>query len=165
VILEAEVEGRRVRVEVQARGGLYDVLLDGRVWRVDWQEGAGRFVSMLVDGRSYEVGLEPRPEGFRVTVEETALEVALAEASARGGPAAFAHRAKGPTRVSAPMPGKVVRVLAGVGDDVAAAQGLLVMEAMKMENEMRAPRAGRVREVYVREGQAVETGAPLVLLE
>jgi biotin carboxyl carrier protein len=165
LILEAAVEGRQVRVEVQARGDAYDVLLDGRPWRVDWHEGAGRFVSMLVDGRSYDVGLEVRPEGVRVTVDETSLEIALQEATSREGPVAPAHKAGGPARVSAPMPGKVVRVLVAPGDDVVAAQGLLVMEAMKMENEMRAPRTGRVREVYVREGQAVETGAALVLLE
>ena len=71
----------------------------------------------------------------------------------------------GPARVQAPMPGKLVRVLVSAGQDVGAGQGLVVMEAMKMENEIRAPRAGRVKEAPVREGQAVETGALLVLLE
>jgi biotin carboxyl carrier protein len=63
------------------------------------------------------------------------------------------------------MPGKLVRVLVSAGEDVGAGQGLVVMEAMKMENEIRAPRAGRVKEAPVREGQAVEMGALLVLLE
>ncbi|MBI3932606.1 MAG: acetyl-CoA carboxylase biotin carboxyl carrier protein subunit [Acidobacteria bacterium] len=63
------------------------------------------------------------------------------------------------------MPGKIVRVLVGAGDEVGAGQGLVVMEAMKMENELRAPRAGRVRELPVREGQTVETGALLALVE
>jgi biotin carboxyl carrier protein len=63
------------------------------------------------------------------------------------------------------MPGLIVRVHVSVGDVVQAGQGLVVMEAMKMENEIRAPRAGRVKEAPVREGQAVETGALLVLLE
>jgi biotin carboxyl carrier protein len=63
------------------------------------------------------------------------------------------------------MPGKVVRVLVGAGDLVAAGAGLVVVEAMKMENELRAPRPGRVLETAVREGQAVETGALLVVLE
>jgi pyruvate carboxylase subunit B len=63
------------------------------------------------------------------------------------------------------MPGKIVRVLVSEGDAVASGQALLVMEAMKMENELRAPHEGRVRELPAREGQTVETGALLVLLE
>ena len=73
--------------------------------------------------------------------------------------------ASGPVRVAAPMPGRVLRVQVSPGDEVAAGQGLVVVEAMKMENELRATRAGRVLEVVVREGQAVETGALLVVLE
>ena len=63
------------------------------------------------------------------------------------------------------MPGKIVRVLVAAGQQVQAGEGLLVMEAMKMENELKAPRAGRVREVQVGERQAVETGALLLVLE
>ena len=63
------------------------------------------------------------------------------------------------------MPGKVVRVLVAPGHEVRAGQGLVVMEAMKMENELRAPRAGRVSEIHVAERQAVETGALLLVLE
>jgi biotin carboxyl carrier protein len=63
------------------------------------------------------------------------------------------------------MPGKVVRVLVKVGDEVQPRQGLVVVEAMKMENELRAAAAGRVREVFVSEGQSVEAGTPLVVVE
>jgi biotin carboxyl carrier protein len=63
------------------------------------------------------------------------------------------------------MPGRIVKVLVSAGQDAALGQGLVVMEAMKMENELRSPRAGRVREVRVSEGQAVETGAMLVVLD
>jgi biotin carboxyl carrier protein len=63
------------------------------------------------------------------------------------------------------MPGKVVRLLVSKGDTVAARQGVVVVEAMKMENELRAPKAGRVTEVHVREGMAVEAGRILVVVE
>ncbi len=63
------------------------------------------------------------------------------------------------------MPGKIVRVLVQAGDTVAARQGLVVVEAMKMENELRASRPGRVREVSVSEGQSVDAGATLVVVE
>ena len=63
------------------------------------------------------------------------------------------------------MPGKLVRLLVAAGQEVTAGQGLLVMEAMKMENELKAPRGGRVRDIHVAERQAVETGALLLVLE
>jgi biotin carboxyl carrier protein len=63
------------------------------------------------------------------------------------------------------MPGKIVRLLVAVGDQVAARQGLVVVEAMKMENELRASRDGRVKEVHVVEGAAVEAGRLLVVVE
>ena len=70
-----------------------------------------------------------------------------------------------PQRVTAPMPGKVLRVLVRAGDEVKARQGLVVIEAMKMENELRAARDGRVREMLVSEGQSVDAGTPLVIVE
>jgi len=73
--------------------------------------------------------------------------------------------AAGEQRIVAPMPGKVVRVLASPGDDVAARQPLVVVEAMKMENELASPRAGRVREVVVSAGESVEAGRLLAVVE
>jgi biotin carboxyl carrier protein len=70
----------------------------------------------------------------------------------------------GPERVAAPMPGKVVRLLVGRGEAVAQGQGLAVVEAMKMENELRARRAGTVLDVLVREGASVEAGAAVMVI-
>jgi biotin carboxyl carrier protein len=82
----------------------------------------------------------------------------------RGGAPAPPRAAAGPARLAAPMPGKIVRLLAEVGQQVVAGQGLVVMEAMKMENELASPRDGRVHELAVREGQAVEAGALLAVV-
>jgi biotin carboxyl carrier protein len=171
VIYEATVDGRTVRVEIRgpgrpAPGGAesYTVLLDGRPLEVDLRPAGHGFLSLLVEGRSHEAALHRREGGFTVTLDDAILEVALTEA-ARGAAGPVRKVASGATRVAAPMPGKLVRVLVQPGEDVAAGQGLVVMEAMKMENEIRAPRAGRVREVPVQERQAVETGALLVLLD
>ena len=81
----------------------------------------------------------------------------------RAGPSEAAGH--GEQRVIAPMPGRVVRVLVKPGDEVAARQGLVVVEAMKMENELTVPRAGRVKEVAVAEGASVEAGRLLVIVE
>ena len=75
-----------------------------------------------------------------------------------------AHRS-GPQRVTSPMPGKIVRVLVKAGDQVTAGQGLIVVEAMKMENELRAARDGRVRELSVSQGQSVDAGAVLLVVD
>ena len=71
----------------------------------------------------------------------------------------------GQVTITAPMPGRVVRVLVAPGDEVAARQGVVVVEAMKMENELRAPRAGRVKEVSVAAGASVEAGRVLAVIE
>jgi len=109
------------------------------------------------------VAFEKSPEGYTVLLAGEPVAVALAEASR--GASGPARRPPGPARLTSPMPGRVVRVLAAAGADVRVGQGLVVVEAMKMENELRAPRAGRVLEVAVREGQTVEAGALLAVVD
>jgi biotin carboxyl carrier protein len=164
VIYEATARGRTARVEVRGKDGRYTVSLDGRERSIDVRETGGGLLSLLLDGRSYDAGLERGDGVWRVGLPEAVVEVSLAEAP-RDGALGPRKAAGGPLRLAAPMPGKIVRVLAAEGQEVEAGEGLLVMEAMKMENEIRAPRAGCVREVAVREQQAVETGALLVLME
>jgi biotin carboxyl carrier protein len=167
VIYDATVDGRTVRLEVRQDGRganeTYTVLLDGRRLTVDVRP-AGRYLSLLIDGRSSEVAIHRREGVIAVSLPDGILDVALAQGAVGGAPS-VRKPASGTVRVAAPMPGKIVRVLVRAGEDVASGHGLVVMEAMKMENEIRAPRAGRVREVPVQERQAVETGALLVLLE
>jgi biotin carboxyl carrier protein len=164
VRFEAVVDGRTVRVEVRGKDGRYVVDIDGQPMEVDYQETGRHFASLIVDGRSYEAGLERQKGGYNVVLADDVLWVELLDA-ARGEGAAPRAGARGPVRLSAPMPGKVVRVLVQPGQPVQAGQGLVVIEAMKMENELKAPRAGAVTEVRVREQQAVETGALLVVVE
>ena len=87
---------------------------------------------------------------------------AAAPAAARSTPRRTAH---GEQAIVAPMPGRVVRVLVAPGDEVAARQPVVVVEAMKMENELRSPKAGRVKDVPVTEGTSVEAGRVLVVIE
>ena len=164
MIFDATVAGRTLRVEVRGGEGRYQARLDGRPIEVDLHQTGRDFVSLLIDGRSYELGLEKTASGYKVVFPEDNLQVELQEAT-RGGAVNARRAVSGPARVTAPMPGKVVRVLVAPGEQADAGHGLLVMEAMKMENEIRAPRAGRIREVLVREGQAVEQGALLIVLE
>jgi biotin carboxyl carrier protein len=165
VIFDATVGGRSVRVEVQEHDGRYRVTVGERALSIDFQDLGRGFANLLIDACSYEVGAERLAGGtFSVQLYGATHHVEL-HGAARGVAAGAAQGASGPARVTAPMPGKIVRVLVERGADVQAGQGLVVMEAMKMENELRAPRAGRVKDLPVREGQTVETGALLVVVE
>ena len=119
--------------------------------------------SVLMDGRSYEARVEETATALVVVVEGRRFEIEARD------PRRFARKgagggADGVQAVAAPMPGKVVRVLAAVGDEVAAGQGLLVVEAMKMQNEMKAPRAGTVLSLAAAVGATVAAGEVLATI-
>jgi len=164
VIVDATAAGRTARVEVEGGNGRYRVTVDGRALTVDHRRLGPHDRSLLLDGRSHDVTLACRDDLYTVVLEGRSLEVELGDA-VPGDAVVARARATGPVRLTAPMPGKLVRLLVAAGQEVAAGQGLLVMEAMKMENELKAPRAGRVRDIHVAERQAVETGALLLVLE
>jgi len=160
---EATVAGRVCGVDVRGRDGRYAVVVDGRRHEVDWRDHGNAFATLILDGSRFEVGLARKPNGYTVVLAAVSLDVDLARpgaASAPGRPPSGAA-----ARLDAPMPGRIVRVLVSVGDEVAAGQALVVVEAMKMENEIRSPRPGRVSSLGVREGEAVETGALLAVVE
>jgi biotin carboxyl carrier protein len=154
--------------QIERRGA--QLFLDGRRVDVDAVK-AGPAWSILVGRRSYEVFLTRRVPGeLIVHVNGRAVTVRgglprFGSRSARTGGTARAAAAHGPGRVTAPMPGRIARVLVTVGDSVTAQQGLVVVEAMKMENELRSPRAGIVTEIRAAEGALVEANAVLIVLE
>lgn len=163
MIFDASFEGRTIRLEIVERDGRYIASLDGRTHTVDYVETGRDFVSLLVDGTSLEVGLSPKGRGYAVVLDDDAFEVVFEDAVRGRAPAV--KPATGSGRIMAPMPGRIVRVLVSKGDEVGPGQALLVIEAMKMENELRSPFKGKVQDLPVREGQAVETGALLLIVE
>ena len=120
--------------------------------------------SVLMDGRIYEARVEPASGGLMVAVAGHRFEIEVANPRRWDGGGAQAV-ASGVETVVSPMPGKVVRVLVAPGDTVAAGQGIVVVEAMKMQNEMKAGRAGRVAAVHAREGASVAAGEALAAIE
>ncbi|MDQ6706389.1 MAG: biotin/lipoyl-binding protein [Acidobacteriota bacterium] len=116
--------------------------------------------SVILQGRSYEA----RVNGSEVTVRGQRLHVEIRDPR-RWNPASATLLGEGRAILKAPMPGKVIRILAQPGDEVAAGQGLLVIEAMKMQNELKAPRAGRIASVSVKENDAVTAGTVLATIE
>jgi biotin carboxyl carrier protein len=167
---EIEIGGRTRTVAVEkAAGGTYRVAVDGRSRELDAAR-TGAFGLSLLDresGMTREVQVTPtstRGE-LLVTIGGRAVVVAVnGRRSGRGGSDA-AGSAHGEQSVTAPMPGRVVRVLVSRGDEVAVRQPVVVVEAMKMENELRSPKAGRVKDVSVAPGTSVEAGRVLVVIE
>lgn len=164
MIFDATVDGRSARVEVRRAGEAYTVLVDGRPLGVGVFPTSRHFTTLIIDGRCHDAGVLRQGSQHAVALRDGTFDVTLV-AGARGPAAPHRKTAAGPARVSAPMPGKIVRVVSPVGQDVRAGDCLVVMEAMKMENEIRSPRDGRVKDVLVQEGQAVESGALLILVE
>ncbi len=160
--LTAKVDDRTTEVTVRGGDGRYTVFIDGATLEVDLAETGDHLASLIVDGRAHELGIEKRPGGYRVHGQNDTVTVSLSQGPPNGAPRR--GPASGPARLTAPMPGRVVRVLATEGQEVDTGEGLVVIEAMKMENELKAPRKGQVREVAVQEGQAVDAGALLVVV-
>ena len=155
------IEGRQARLEWTREGETCRYRFESLKERTaDIRKVEPGVYSVLVDGRSYEA----RVEGGVVSVDGTSFQVELLDP--RRWDREKNHRqAEGRQSIVASMPGKVVRVLVALGDEVEAGQGLIVVEAMKMQNEMKAARAGRVIALSAAAGATVIAGEILVTIE
>jgi biotin carboxyl carrier protein len=153
----------RTVVVVPRDGGLYEVTIDGVARVVDARATGAHTLSLLLDGMHREVHLTARAETWTVFSDGHTHRVQLFDERARR--AGRSAEGPGDKEIRAIMPGKVVAVLVQVGDTVEQGHGVLVIEAMKMENEIMAPRSGTVREIRVTPGQAVEAGELLAVID
>jgi len=152
-------------VELERDGSGWKVSLDGQLVEADAAEIDPSTISLLIAGQSYEVHIARLPDGqlkIQTGLQEFIAEVADPR-SWRGRKHGLPE-AEGRQQVVAPMPGKVVRLLVKEGDKVETGQGLLVVEAMKMQNEIRAPKNGTVERLHVKEGQPVNAGEVLCVV-
>lgn len=164
--MEARVnEGAPRSVEVTGgEGGFYKVKVGDHIYQVDAAELEGRVLHLLIDGKARQVSITPVEGGFDVGLRGRVLNTQLADPHKTAVKRAAAAAGGGATTISSPMPGKVIRVPATPGMQVKKGQPLVVVEAMKMENEYKAPREGTVASVHVKEGDTIEAGARLVVL-
>ena len=146
--------------------GHYAVTLNGVRHHLEALELPHGAVSMLLDGDSYAAEFEEKGDEVKVLLKGQLTTVDIVdERRARLREATAVFTVEGRQTVNSPMPGKVVKVFVKVGDEVTEGQSLVVVEAMKMENELKAPKAGKVLEVTAVEGTAVENGTKLVVIE
>jgi acetyl/propionyl-CoA carboxylase alpha subunit len=156
-------DATRTVVVVPQDGGRYAVTIDGETRLVDARATGRASWSLLLDGSHHEVHLGTKGDAWTVLLGGRTHRLQLLDERARRG----GRSAQGPgdKEIRAVMPGKVVAVLVKVGDAVEQGHGVLVIEAMKMENEIKAPRAGVVKELRVQPGQAVEAGELLAVVD
>ena len=154
-------------VEIEEiRKSLYRVSIDGNEFLVDGKKTGRTNYSLIVDNRSFEIEVDNADDEYRVLVDGRSYHVNLVdERRMRVGNAQSGAELQGRQKISVPMPGKVIEVLVSEGDAIEKGQGLVIVEAMKMENEVRSPSAGEVREIKVKPGDAVEAGAVLLIIE
>jgi biotin carboxyl carrier protein len=163
---------------------LYDITIDGKNYRIDLNRGDGRW-SCRLDGRDFEVdavltcpdvlSLRIVNLAYEVKSERVANDLYLWVGSRRFAvevrdPRSLRGRSRaaddrGPRKISAPMPGKVVRLLVHEGDEVEPGRGVAVVEAMKMQNEIKSPKKGTIQKILVSEGAAVNAGDVLAIVE
>jgi len=168
---EIEVNGRTRSVSIERAGDdRFRVSVDGRATLVEARRNGGFGLSLLFPEAAHEtakVSIAPasaRGELLAYLAGRSATIAVNARRSGRGA-ADAGGAAQGEQNVSAPMPGRVVRLLVAPGDPVEARQPVVVVEAMKMENELRSPKAGHVKEVTVAAGTSVEAGRVLVVID
>ena len=159
--LKLKIGGRARTVKIHAGDSLMEFGLDGRGVAVDATEVERNVFSILLGGEAFEVSVERSPEGAQVHVDGREYLAQLDDPRQWRRSGGGTSGSEGRQNIVAPMPGKVIRVLVQAGDDVEAGQGLFVMEAMKMQNEVKSPKQGKVERISAREGQVANAGEVL----
>ena len=144
---------------------VYRIVIDGKERIVDGRQLSAHMYSLLVEDQSFTVDVTEKDDQYTVSCEGKTFQFSLLDERRALRPGEGGSSGVGDTEVRSLMPGKIVEVLVSVGDEVGQDQGVLIMEAMKMENEVRASTAGTVTAILVAEGQAVEAGELLLELE
>jgi len=167
IVRQASPEGNREeKVRIRRIDDGYEVIVGDRVHHVDAAVVHHGIRSLRIDGEQHEVSVRRKGEAWTVVSRHGATAVSVTDPlthlanQTRGG-----KKGRRQERVDAYMPGRVVALLVKEGDEVAAGQGVVVLEAMKMENEIRAEHEGRITKLHVEPGQAVDAGSPLFEME
>jgi biotin carboxyl carrier protein len=153
-------------VELEQKGEERSVSLDGKLVDADAVQIAPNAISVMLGGQCFEIHISRSTDGtLKLQCGPHEFSAEIVDPRAWRGRKHGAVEVEGRQEILAPMPGKVVRVLAAVGDPVEAGQGLLVVEAMKMQNEILSPKSGKVERLLVKEGQNVNAGEVLAWVE
>lgn len=171
---EISVGGKTHQIEVEqvasaplsfSAEALYRVRLDGREIPVSCVPLGDGALSLIVTGESFAVQYERGAEGLLVTLRGATYECTVSDPRSLRARKKLGVADSGEQKLTASMPGKVVRIIAAVGDHIKTGQGILVIEAMKMQNEVRSPKDGRLKKLLVSQSANVVAGEVLAIIE
>jgi biotin carboxyl carrier protein len=162
---EVAVENKVLKLELARTESGWHCTVDGEPVNVDAVLTRPNVISIIIDGVAYEVKREIGANDQYVWVHSARFKTEVRDPRSLRSRRASATTGEGPQKLLAPMPGKVVRVIVKEGDSVEAGKGILVVEAMKMQNELKATKTGTVQKILVAEGANVNAGDVLAIVE
>ena len=164
MLYDITIDGKKYRLDLNRADGRWSCRLDGREFEIDAILTRPDVLSLRIGDRAYEVKSERVANDLHLWVGSTCFAVEVRDPrSLRGRTRAGDDH--GPRKIAAPMPGKVVRLLVHEGDEVEPGSGVAVVEAMKMQNEIKSPKKGTIQKILVSEGAAVNAGDVLAIVE
>jgi len=165
MVCEVIVEGKPHRLELEKVAGGWECRLDRQRVHIDAVITHRDVLSLLVDGHAYEIKREQTAAGLHMWVGTICFAVELRDPRSLRSRNQAAGDEKGPRKIFAPMPGRIVRLLVAENSEVEAGQGIVVVEAMKMQNEIKSPKKGTVKKMSATPGAAVNPGDVLAIVE
>jgi biotin carboxyl carrier protein len=164
MLYDVIINGKTFHIELNRADEGWSCRLDGKELQIDAILARPNVLSLRIGDSAYEIRSERIGEDLHLWVGSKGFAAEVRDPRSLRG-RVRARDDHGPKKISAPMPGKVVRILAGVGAVVEAGHGILVVEAMKMQNEIKSPKKGRLAQILVNEGAAVNPGDVLAIVE
>jgi biotin carboxyl carrier protein len=165
MVYEVSIDGKNHRLELDRTDEGWECKLDGRLVAVDAVLARRDVLSVLINGKAFEIKRERTATDMHLWVGSARYAAELRDPRSLRSRRGAAAGDQGARKLLAPMPGKVVRVLAPEKTDVEAGQGVIVVEAMKMQNEIKSPKKGIVQKVLAMEGSPVNAGDVLAIVE
>jgi biotin carboxyl carrier protein len=165
MVYDVTIDGKDYRLELERAEVGWRCRLDGRDTQLDAALAGRDVLSVLIEGKAYEIKREHAQGDMPVWVGSVRYLAEVRDPRSLRGRRSAGADEKGPKKLLAPMPGKVVRVLLGQGQAVEAGESILVVEAMKMQNEIKSPKKGTVQKIVAAEGANVNAGDVLAIVE
>lgn len=165
MLYDVSIDGKNYRLELRHADGRWQCRLDGREVLMDAVLARHDVLSILIDGKAYEIKRERTAADLHLWVGSARYAAELRDPRSLRSRQRALGDDHGPRKLVAPMAGKVVRVLLQQNTEVDAGQGVLVVEAMKMQNEIKSPKKGILRKIVASEGTAVNAGDVLAIVE
>ncbi len=165
MIYDVNIDGKNFKLDLELREKSWRCHLDGREVQLDAVLTRRDVLSVIISGKAYEIKREQAATDLHLWVGPVRYAAEVRDPRSLRGRKGSGVDDAGPKKLVAPMPGKVVRVLVVQGEPVEAGQGILVMEAMKMQNEIKSPKKGVVQKIVASEGASVNPGDVLAIVE